>query len=194
MNRNEYMLELEAALRRLPKEEREEALSYFREYFEDAGPEKEAEVIEELGDPKAAASQILKDVAIKRLEEPKVAAKKGLSTIWIVILALCAAPLGLPLLLVVFVLGLTAVIVLLAIFLSLFITGVSLAAAGLVSAAAGFYFLPSQAANGIFILGTALCETGIGLFLILGGCAVCKFIFNGLAGQMKKRLAGGKKQ
>ena len=193
MNRNEYMLELEAALRRLPKEEREEALSYFREYFEDAGPEKEAEVIEELGDPKAAASQILKDVAIKRLEEPKAAAKKGLSTIWIVILALCAAPLGLPLLLVVFVLGLTAVIVLLAIFLSLFITGVSLAAAGLVSAAAGFYFLPSQAANGIFILGTALCETGIGLFLILGGCAACKFIFNRLAGQMKKRLTGGKK-
>lgn len=192
MNRNEYMLELEAALRRLPKEEREEALSYFREYFEDAGPEKEAEVIEELGDPKAAASQILKDVAIKRLEEPKAAAKKGLSTIWIVILALCAAPLGLPLLLVVFVLGLTAVIVLFAIFLSLFITGVSLAAAGLVSAAAGFYFLPSQAANGIFILGTALCETGIGLFLILGGCAVCKFIFNGLAGRMKKRLTGGK--
>ena len=43
MNRNEYMKELEQALKRLPKAEREEALSYYNEYFDDAGPEREAE-------------------------------------------------------------------------------------------------------------------------------------------------------
>lgn len=37
MSRNEYMKELELALRRLPKAEREEALSYYNEYFDDAG-------------------------------------------------------------------------------------------------------------------------------------------------------------
>ena len=50
MNRNEYMKELEQALKRLPKAEREEALSYYNEYFDDAGPEREAGVMEELGD------------------------------------------------------------------------------------------------------------------------------------------------
>lgn len=193
MTMNDYMRELELALRRLPKEEREEALSYYREYFEDAGPEKETEVIEELGDPKLAASQILKDVAIKRLDEPKQAAKNGLSTVWIVILALCAAPVGLPILVLTFVFGLTLAVFFFCIFLALFLTGIILAGTGVVSVAAGLYFLPSQTANGFFILGTALAETGVGLFLILGSCAICKFIFKGLAGQMKKLLSGGKK-
>ena len=59
MNRNEYMKELEQALKRLPKAEREEALSYYNEYFDDAGPEREAEVMEELGDAKGIAAQIV---------------------------------------------------------------------------------------------------------------------------------------
>lgn len=193
MNMNEYMRELESALKHLPREDREEALSYYREYFEDAGPLKEAEVIEELGDPKFAASQIVKEAAIKRLEEPRQAAKKGLSTIWIIILALCAAPIGLPFLLLTVIFGFTLVIFFLALFGSLLLVGVFLTAAGLFSVTAGFYFLPTQAANGIYILGTALAETGIGLFLILGGCAVCRWIFRGMAGLMKKLLAGGKK-
>ena len=71
MNRNEYMKELEQALKRLPKAEREEALSYYNEYFDDAGPEREAEVMEELGDAKGIATQIVKEVALKRLAEPK---------------------------------------------------------------------------------------------------------------------------
>lgn len=194
MNMNEYMRELESALKHLPREDREEALSYYREYFEDAGPMKEAEVIEELGDPKFAASQIVKEVAIKRLEEPRQAAKKGLSTIWIIILALCAAPIGLPFLLLTVIFGFTLVVFFLALFGSLLLVGVLLTVIGLVSVTAGFYFLPTQAANGIYILGTALAETGIGLFLILGGCAVCRWIFRGMAGMMKNLLAGGKKE
>ena len=112
MNRNEYMKELEQALKRLPKAEREEALSYYNEYFDDAGPEREAEVMEELGDAKGIATQIVKEVALKRLAEPKPekAARNGLSTLWIVLLALCAAPIGLPLLLAVVIFGLAMVI------------------------------------------------------------------------------------
>lgn len=194
MTKNEYMKELENALRRLPKEEREEALSYYREYFEDAGPEKEVEVLEELGDPKVAASQILKDVAIKRLEEPEKAARKGLSTIWIVLLALCAAPVGLPFLFSAVVVCLVMAFVffvLLAVFL---FVGIVLAGSGIASIAAGFYFLPSQLANGLCILGAAFVTTGIGLFLILGGCAICRLIFKGLAGLTKRMLTGGKKR
>ena len=164
MNRNEYMKELEQALKRLPKAEREEALSYYNEYFDDAGPEREAEVMEELGDAKGIATQIVKEVALKRLAEPKPekAARKGLSTLWIVLLALCAAPIGLPLLLAVVIFGLAMVIMVFSIFAALLICGVVFVAVGIVSAVAGIYFLPAQMASGIFILGTALGESGVG--------------------------------
>lgn len=194
MNKNEYMLELESALRHLPNEEREDALSYYREYFEDAGPGKESEVIEELGDPKTVASQIITNVAIKRLDEPKRAAKKGLSTLWIVILALCAAPVGLPVLLAFLLFGLALVIFVVAIVAACMTAGVTFTFAGVISLVAGIFFLPSQTANGIFVLGSALCETGLGVFLILGACICCKGIFGGLARQIKKLLAGGNKR
>lgn len=191
MNRNEYMKELEQALKRLPKEERDEALLYYREYFEDAGPENDAAVIEELGPAKEAAAQILKEVAIKRLDEPKRAAAKGLSTIWLVILALCAAPIGLPLLLVIIICGLALVIAVFAVFVVLLFVGIMLTAAGAISTVAGIWFIFAQTANGISILGAAFGEVGVGLLLIVGGCVSCKYIFQGMAKGVKKVLARG---
>ena len=49
MDRETYMKELAYLLQDMSEEEREEALQYYEDYFEDAGPEKEAEVIAELG-------------------------------------------------------------------------------------------------------------------------------------------------
>ena len=195
MNRNEYMKELQQALNHLPKAEREEALSYYNEYFDDAGPEREAGVMEELGDAKGIAAQIVKEVALKRLAEPKPekAARKGLSTLWIVLLALCAAPIGLPLLLAVVIFGLAMVIMVFSIFAALLICGFVFVAVGIVSAVAGIYFLPAQMASGIFILGTALGESGVGLLLICAGCASCKYIYRGMAGFTKRLLTRGDK-
>lgn len=193
MDRKSYMAELEKALKHLPGTEREEALRYYEEYFEDAGPEREAEVIEELGSAREAASQILKEVAIKRLDEPKHRARKGISTIWVVILALFAAPIGLPLLLVVLVLGLAVVILVCAIFLVLIITGAVVLAVSVVGILAGIFFLPTQIANGLAILGASLFLTGMGLLFLLAGIYCCRMILKALAGLVKKMLTGGKK-
>ena len=54
MTRTEYIAKLTKYLRRLPQKDYEEALEYFMEYFEEAGPENEAQVIAELGTPKEA--------------------------------------------------------------------------------------------------------------------------------------------
>lgn len=59
MNRLEFMTELTALLQSMPAEEREEALQYYNDYFEDAGIENEAQVIEELGSPKKVADMLL---------------------------------------------------------------------------------------------------------------------------------------
>lgn len=58
MKRMEYMERLEQLLLVLPEEEREEALQYYHDYFEDAGAEKEEDVIRELGTPEEVAAKI----------------------------------------------------------------------------------------------------------------------------------------
>lgn len=62
MNRSEFMAELRKLLVSVPEEERESALQYYEDYFEDAGPENEGRVIEELGSPEKVASIIWTDV------------------------------------------------------------------------------------------------------------------------------------
>lgn len=62
MTRAEYLAELELHLRQLPKKDFHEAIDYFTEYFDEAGPENEADVIAELGAPEEAAQDIIKNV------------------------------------------------------------------------------------------------------------------------------------
>jgi uncharacterized membrane protein len=58
MNRKEFMEELERLLGDLAEEERQSALEYYNDYFEDAGVEYEQEVIKELGSPEHVANTI----------------------------------------------------------------------------------------------------------------------------------------
>lgn len=58
MNRAEFMSRLTALLQDVPPAEREEALTYYNEYFEDAGEENEAGVIAALGSPEELAKSI----------------------------------------------------------------------------------------------------------------------------------------
>jgi len=59
MTRKEYMEQLKKYLKRLPKEDYDNAIEYFSEYFDEAGPENEQQVMEELGQPKEAARELL---------------------------------------------------------------------------------------------------------------------------------------
>lgn len=59
MTKQEYLAELNTYLMSLPLEEREDAVRFYEEYFEDAGPENEQAVIEELGKPFALAKSII---------------------------------------------------------------------------------------------------------------------------------------
>lgn len=49
MNREKFLTELARLLEDIPETERQEALEYYDSYFEDAGPENESKVIQELG-------------------------------------------------------------------------------------------------------------------------------------------------
>lgn len=60
MSRWEFMRQLEELLSDISPNEREEALQYYNDYFNDAGRENEQEVIEALGSPRQVA-KIVKD-------------------------------------------------------------------------------------------------------------------------------------
>jgi uncharacterized membrane protein len=58
MNRAEYIERLTACLGDVPQTEREEAIQYYSDYFDDAGAENEAGVIASLGTPEELAKEI----------------------------------------------------------------------------------------------------------------------------------------
>lgn len=58
MNRLEFMKELARLLDDLPREEKIEILKYYNGYFDDAGQENEAAIIEELGSPAKVAASV----------------------------------------------------------------------------------------------------------------------------------------
>ncbi len=58
MNRKEFMKRLRELLSDISESEREEALNYYEDYFDDAGTENEQEVIASLGSPEKVAKTI----------------------------------------------------------------------------------------------------------------------------------------
>lgn len=58
MKKNEFMNELENMLGNIQDSEREEALQYYNDYFDEAGPENEEQVVRELGTPAKVAAII----------------------------------------------------------------------------------------------------------------------------------------
>ena len=62
MNRQEFMNRLGYLLRGIPASEREDALAYYNDYFDDAGVENEYQVIMELGSPEAVAEHIISNM------------------------------------------------------------------------------------------------------------------------------------
>ena len=63
MTRTAFLAALEQLLAPLPEAERKDALSYYEDYLDAAGPEKEAQAIAELGTPEEVAHKILEEQA-----------------------------------------------------------------------------------------------------------------------------------
>ena len=62
MKKEEFMRELEYLLQDIPDEEKEDAVAYYRDYLEEAGPENEEAVIQDFGSPERIAAIIRADL------------------------------------------------------------------------------------------------------------------------------------
>lgn len=84
MTKVEYLAKLDWYLRKLPKDDYQEAMDYFREYFDESGPENEEAVIAELGTPKEATRDIISRLLDEKIidadatETPKKMGNNGL--------------------------------------------------------------------------------------------------------------------
>lgn len=66
MNREEYLGRVRDNLAAFPSEERDNAIAYYREFFEDAGEDNEQAVIASLGTPEKLAENILKESGLNK--------------------------------------------------------------------------------------------------------------------------------
>ena len=170
MNRIGFLRQLEELLRDIPDNERREAMEYYRNYFDDAGPENEQKIIEELGSPAKVAESIKKDLfgEAYRSEDfvkkgPAPQPDKTSRNILIAILLVVTFPFWIALLAAVFgllfgILGVlfgfaVCAVALVGVF---FVAGIVLVGTGMMKAFAGFW-----------AVGLVVC--GVGLLLLAFG-------------------------
>lgn len=186
MSKDKFLNELQTKLKKLPQDEIESALDYYREYFDEAGEENVDQVIKKLGSPSQVASHILADYATKELAEHPQSAKKSISAIWFILLAILASPIALPIIIIVISMVFTFVILCGTFLFTFFTLIVSLAFAGIVSIVAGFSVIAQHWQTALFFIGAGLAVTGIGILLFPPFIFVVKNASSALAKWMKK--------
>jgi uncharacterized membrane protein len=166
MTRKQFMEELRDRLSRLPASERDAALAYYEEYFDEAGSDREQEVIRELGSPASVASRILADYAVKEARDAPFNPRKGFSAFWAVLLAIFAAPLAIPA--VIAIIGI--IIAILATVVAVGAAAIALFVGGIAVFAGGFLGLFSMPASALILFGVAFILWGAGkiIFVIIG--------------------------
>lgn len=186
MTKEKYLNELQRKLKRLPSEEIDAALDYYSEYFDEAGEENASQVIKKLGSPSNVASQILAEYAVKGLDNHPESTKKGLSAVWLILLAIPATPIALPLLLIIFALVFSIIAIGIAFIVSFFALIIALLGAGIASTVVGIIIMIQHVPTSIFFIGLGLTATGVGILLFPPLVFLVKSASRSLAKWLKK--------
>lgn len=242
MNKEIFLRDLRRFLADIPEDEREQALKYYEDYFEDAGPENEQQVIQELGSPLDIAKQIKstnqenisygqgndffqkkeylnpygnggnnyqntaggftqnnysqntafaqgansrnysqgQETYTGAYQKPKKSWSQDSSKIVIIILiAILAIPVGIPLISTIFALAVAAVAVIFALIVTFFAVGGSLAVSGVI-VLIGCFFSGGGIANILLLLGTGLVLLSIGILIFWFSIVLCTMLFPAL--------------
>ena len=193
MTKTEYIAKLTKYLRKLPQQDYEEAIEYFMEYFEEAGPENEARVIAELGTPKEAAHEVISRLLEEKIVEDKISLRNKTTILWIAILAVLASPVALPILLF----FLAMIVTLLMIIFAVIVTALALTFALLISGVYTFFtsfsLLSVSLASTLFGGGLGLLMFGGALLLLLISFEICKLIVKLITLLIKWLIKKGRK-
>ena len=177
MSREEYLNQLHKYLRKLPRQDYEDAMEYFTEYFQETDEEGAAELMKELGTPKEAARELMANLLDKKIEEHQNyetdgqtrAEKKGSGkhVIWITLLVLFAAPVGAPLLVALAAVVLSLVVCMLAILLCVVLFAACLIIIGGKIIVRGILAFPISMSGFAMLTGSGLLAMGAGILGVL---------------------------
>lgn len=187
MNRDDFLSKLRKQLAHLPQEEIDSAVSYYAEYLDDAGAENDAAAIEKLGNPRQIASQIVAEYAVRDMQTAP-SAKKGLATVWAVLLAVFASPIAVPVALALALVAFALVLVVFALLFSLAAVAVSFTVSGLACVLVGICVIAQNPTITLFYVGCGLFLLGAGVMLSLAVVNLSKKGFGGIASMISKYL------
>lgn len=174
MTKTEYLAKLTKYLRKLPQKDYEEALEYFMEYFEEAGPENEAQVIAELGTPKEAAHEVITRLLDEKIIEDKSSLRNKTTILWIAILAVLASPVALPILLLFLAMLMTLLMIIFAVIVTALALTFALLISGVYTFFTSFSLLSVSLASTLFGVGLGLLMFGGALLLLFASFEICK--------------------
>lgn len=174
MTKTEYLAKLTKYLRKLPQKDYKEALEYFMEYFEEAGPENEAQVIAELGTPKEAAHEVITRLLDEKIIEDKSSLRNKTTILWIAILAVLASPVALPILLFFLAMLMTLLMIIFAVIVTALALTFALLISGIYTFFTSFSLLSVSLASTLFGVGLGLLMFGGALLLLFASFEICK--------------------
>lgn len=197
MRKEQFLQELETLLWNLPENEREEALQYYRDYFDDAGPENEEAVIRELGSPRKVAQTIKAGVgendgefsergyedsrftsgqelgprteAAHRASEPKEPVKSynGWKTVCMILLCILLFPVIFPVGLAVFCVLIGLIAAVIGVAIAALVVAFVLPVTGIVIAVVGIARIFVLPAVGIAMAGVGFLLLAVGMLVLI---------------------------
>jgi len=181
LDNNKYLLKLEKHLKNLPPEDRADAIAYYSEYLNEAGPDGARQAEATLGTPAQVAAGIMADYAMRDMGEGQPKVKKGISAVWFAVIGVFALPIGLPIAIALFCIVLALFIVLFAVLFSLYAAAISVLVSGFATALLGCIILPQGLWSGLFYIGGGLLALGIGIMLFIAVTALTRVSLKGIA-------------
>lgn len=203
MNRETFMKQLERLLGDISENERDEALQYYNDYFNDAGAENETKVLEELGSPELVARKIKAGLAGSdgefseegyrdprfegqrqtpaepagaqgTAEKPRQKQTNFWKVLAIILLCIILGPIVIPVGLGLLVAVFGVALGFLAVVLGVAVSGIALILGGIVTAVRGIVWLFGNPAGGILSIGAGCLLTAVGILVSLLIFWVCK--------------------
>ena len=191
MSSERYLTELSGYLNPLSKEEKKNAMEYYREYVADL--EANGENIEEkLGSPRDLANSVLSDAALKSINDPDAKVHKKMHGCLIAILVVLALPIGVPLAIAALAVVFSIFIAALAIVFAFVVCALAFVGVGVVTIITGTGFLFSVPMTGITLIGISFGMVGLSILAILIVIKLCQFTF-WLIGKIFNSTIGKKK-
>ena len=183
MTKKEFLSALSRGLSGLPRREREERVSFYREMIDDRIEEgmPEPDAVASVGTVEGTVSQILAERPAVAEETPQ---KSGNGRVGMILLLVLGFPIWFPILLSLFV---TVASLIFSLFVTLWAVELSFAA-GAIGGVGSFFVLlfTGQVAPAFFTLGAALVFGGLAILLFFGALAATKALWRGIAWVLRK--------